>query len=516
MKNEKILTIKKFAENKNCKIFNFKQISKHLEDAKLNKLINLSSKKSKEYIEQQRFNEAEILITQALKVKQDFRLRQYLVIVKMYLKKYEEAALLCRQNIKKHKFSEDYNNLSLIYRAKHDYKTALKYGKKAVDLKPNSAAISANYAITAAACNDMDLAIEYASKSIEIDPSNPMFYANKGSMYAQINKMEEAKKNYESAMRFNPNEPQVYIDYFYCMANMKNYTKAWPFYEMRYERIKELKENIIKLKRPILRLKKPFYEENICVIPEQGLGDSLMALRFMKQFQDRAPNSYFYSSEQLYPFAKAMGIRVKSKFDRKSSHVVGIMSLPFHLGLGKIPEPASPILHNKTKSDKLRIGLCWAGSPFHPLDSQRSTYLKWYSKFLSDKNMQVFSFMKDRRARIYVNNPVEVDFSEGFADYKITDLSDKMMNALTTAKLFDNIDVLVTVDTFVAHLAGSCGVPTYIIIGDNPDWRWGRQGETTEWYPTVRLVRKSKNQNMKTVINQIYKKIKDGELPPSF
>lgn len=516
MKSEKILAIKKFTKNKNCKIFNFEQISKHFEKAKLDELINLAHKKSKEYIEQHKFHEAEVLITQALKVRQDFRLRQYLVIAKMYLRKYEEAALLCRQNIKKHKLAEDYNNLSLIYRAQHDYKTALKYGNKAVILKPNSAAITANYAITAAACDDMNLAIEYASKAIAIDPINPMFHANRGSMYAQINNMEEAQKNYETAMRFNPNEPQVYIDYFYCMANMKNYARAWPFYEMRYERIKELKENIIKLKRPILRLKKPFYEENICVIPEQGLGDSLMALRFMKEFQEKAPNSYFYSSEQLYPFAKALGIRVKPKFDKKSSHVLGIMSLPFHLGSGKIPPPASPVLHKRTASEKLRVGLCWAGSPFHPLDSQRSTHLKWYSKFLSDKNMQVFSFMKDRRARVYANNPIEIDYSEGFSDFKITDLSDQMMNALSTAKLFDNIDVLVTVDTFVAHLAGSCGVPTFIIIGDNPDWRWGRQGDTTEWYPTVRLVRKCKSQNMKTVINEIYKKIKDGELPPSF
>ncbi len=516
MNNKKIIALKKHIKNKNCKILSFCNLQQKIANDKIDTLIMLAHEKSKDYIKQQNYRDAEILVEQALKVKKDFRLQQYLVIIKMYLRKYEEAMILCKENIKKHKLAEDYNNLSLILRARNDYKNALKFGQKAVQKRPDSSPILANYAITAAACDKLDLALEYASKSIDIDPKNAMMYANKGSMYAQMNNMLEAKKYYETSISFNPTEPQVYIDYFYCLASLKQYWKAWPFYEMRYERIIELKQNIIKLKKPLLKFKKPFYEEKICILPEQGLGDTLMALRFVKAFQAIAPNSYFYSSEPLFTFAKQLGLRVKSNFDKKSSHVVGIMSLPFHLGMKEIPLPASPISHNAKKSDILRVGLCWAGSPYHPLDSQRSTYLKWYKKFIDDKNMQLFSFMKDRRIRMYANSDNKINYSEGFENSNIIDLSADMKDALSTAKLFDNIDIMVTVDTFVGHLAGSCGVPTFIIIGDKPDWRWGRHGELSEWYPTVSLVRKQAGESIQKTINRTYKKIKDGEFPPSF
>jgi tetratricopeptide (TPR) repeat protein len=494
--------------SKNVEILNYNQVKKKIADFKIKELIRMAGEQAKNFIKQNDYIPAEILLEQALKVKYDLKLKQHLVIVKMYLRKYEESAKLCKENIKTHRLAEDYNNLALIQRAQLDFKSALKNGRMAYKKNPKSAAIIANYAVTAVALNNFSFALELIEEAIKRDGKNPMMYANKASMLSQIGKLVQAERVFKQALALNPQEPQVFIDYFYCLANQKKYSEAWPYYENRYYRIKELRESIAKYKKPVITYRKPFYHERICILPEQGLGDTLMSLRFIEEFQKIAPNSYFYSSEQIYAFAKKLPIKIKEKFDKKTTHIVGIMSLPFLLGIEKIPEPKTPVKHSPEKNGKLRIGLCWAGSPHHPLDSLRSTYLKFYEKFLNDPHIQAYSFMKDRRMRIYAGHDQYVDYAEGFENYKIIDLSDHMTNSLETAKLFDQIDILITCDTFVAHLAGTCGVPTYVLIGDKPDWRWGQRDAFTEWYPTVKLIRKRKNESFLSLINSLYKKIR--------
>lgn len=473
-------------------------------------LIEASKDKIKDLIAAQSYIEAEIVAEQALKIKNDFKLKQLLAILKMYLGKMPEAKKLCLENIKKYKLAEDYNNLSLVERSLRNFSASYSAGKKAYKKKPNSASIAANFAITAMVCNKPKEAFVAIEKALAIDSNCSMFYANKASMLCDMKKYEEAEPIFEKCISLNPRENQIYMDYFYCLSNQKKYKKAWPYYESRYGKIKELMQNIKVLGKPVMYFKKPFYDEKICIIPEQGAGDSIMFLRFLPEFQKIAPNSYFYCNDNTYEFAKKLPINISDKFHDDSSHVMGIMSLPFHLGVSNIPPPISPIVHSPVKHEKLKIGICWAGSAFHPMDWSRSTYLKWWEPFLLDKNMEIYSFMKDRRPRLYTNTKEEINYSEGFENYKINDLSANFTSAYATALEFNKIDVLVTVDSFVAHLAGTCGVPVYLLVSDKHDWRWGPRQRHSEWYPTIKIYRRKKSKSFQEIIENVHQNIKGG------
>jgi tetratricopeptide (TPR) repeat protein len=477
-------------------------------------LVDVAKEKVKDLIAARSYHEAEAVAEQALKLEDDFRLKQFLVIVKMYLNKMMEAKKICLENIKKHDLAEDYNNLSLIERSLKNFKASYKAGKKAYKKKPKFGSIVANFAITAMVCDKPKEAFEAIEKALELDPNCAMFYANKASMLCDMKKYEEAESVFEKCIALNPREHQIYMDYFYCLANQKKYKKAWPNYENRYDKIKELKQNIKMLNKPVMYYKKPHYDEKICVIPEQGAGDIIMFLRFLPEFQKRAPNSYFFCNDNIYQFAKHLPIRITNTFDESSTHVMGIMSLPFHLGVSNIPPPISPVHHLPNKSDKLKVGICWAGSAFHPMDWQRSTYLKWWEPFLLDESMEIYSFMKDKRSRIYTNSKQTIDYSEGFENYKIIDLSDNLSSAYETAEQLNKIDVLVTIDSFIAHLAGTCGVPVHLMVSEKHDWRWGPTQRHSEWYPSIEIYRRRKSTSYEQLINKIHKKLKDERQPP--
>jgi tetratricopeptide (TPR) repeat protein len=511
MKSKKITEIEEFIKNKSKKIVQIlsaKELRNKIEIEQFDALIEASVEKAQLLLQERKYKEAEIVLEQALRVKDDCKVKQYLVIVKMYLGKMPEAKNLSLDNIKKYHLAEDFNNLSLVERSLRNHKEAYKAGLKAYKMKPKMPSIVINLAITAAANNKYEIAEKLINKAIKLSPNNPMFYANKATVLCENNKFKQAEKYYKKSLSLNPKEHQVYIDYFYCLANQKKYKMAWPLYENRYSKIKELSENIQKLKKPVMYFKKDFYNEKICIIPEQGFGDVMMFLRFLPEFQKIAPNSYFYCTDTVYQFAKNLPIRITNQFEPDSEYVLSIMSLPYHLGINDIPPPITAVNHSPIKTNKLKVGICWAGSAYHPMDWNRSTYLKWWESFLEDDDLEIYSFMKDRRPRIYSSTGEEVDYSEGFDNYKIIDLSKNLTNAMATALELNKVDVLVTVDTFVAHVAATCGVPVELIVGDRADWRWGQEESISDWYSTVNIHRKEKKKYFKKAIESAYKKIK--------
>jgi tetratricopeptide (TPR) repeat protein len=464
----------------------------------------------KEFALKKDFQSVEILADQYLKVHKSWKVQQYATMAKMHLRKYEEARLLCKDNIKKYNLAEDLNNMALIERASGNKKLAYKYAKKAYKLKPDSAPIVGNYAIISKMLKQNSKAYNLLEDALKLDSKNLLFNFNKAAMLAESGKLEKSKAQFEKVLELDPTDPNTHVDYFYLLMNMQLYKKAWPYYESRYKKNGQLATMIQKFGKPVYQIKQKYYEEKICIIPEQGLGDNLMFLRFVANFQKIAPNSTYFAPKPIQKFAESMGLRVIEKFDDSSSHVISIMSLPYHLGIQKIPKIDSPLKHQPCKSDKLRVGLCWAGSPYHPMDATRSTHLRWYESFLEDKDLEIYSFQKDRRPRKYAYDQKIYDYSTGFEDYKIIDLAPELTDAWDTALAMNKIDVFISVDTFPVHIAGSIGVPSYVIVSEYPDFRWGRKRKNSDWYESIKIVRKTTTKTYMQVISELHKKIKSG------
>jgi len=475
-----------------------------------NKLLNEAKEQIINYLKLQEFGMAEMLAEQTLICFQEISIQKLLGIAKMGLNKHEEARDIFLANISQEENSEDYNNLSIVYRCLGQLKDSEIVGLKSIQIDANNSSAWANLAATTRSMGKYKEPILQLKKAIELK-QNPVFYIQLANIYFQHGKLNEAEDLLKIAVRLDPKQTQAIIDIFYCLAMKKEYLKAWPFYEYRYITIPQVNAIIEHYKIPLYEKKKKFYDEKICILYEQGHGDNLMYLRFVEQFQKIAPNSYLLSKDAvLHSVVESLPIRHSKTIIPSTDLVICIMSLPWMLDIEQIPLPAFPVKHNPIKTEKLKVGLAWAGSALHPMDYQRSTHLRWYKDFLTDCDMEIFSFMKDRRERKYkFDEKKSINYSNGFENYDIQDFSTQLNSAMDTANLLNNIDVLVTVDTFIAHIAGSMGVPTYLIVSNLPDWRWGKTEKESDWYPSIKIFRKSNKGSFKSVIKEVYKRIKD-------
>lgn len=470
-------------------------------------ILNLLNNKEYEY--------AHIVAKQASKVFDVLEIQQLLGLTYFSLNEYKKARKILYQTVKQNPNPQDYNNLSLCERFLGNYQKSFDLGMKAIVLNPSNSSFYANLSTTAKLLHKNKLAIDLIDRAIDLQPNCSSYYFNKGSYYFASGNLKQAEESYKQGLRIPPVNEKYCVELFYALATQKKYQESWKFYEFRYNTMRHVNKLTSRHNLPVLLERKPFYDDKLAIIFEQGLGDNLMYLRFITLFQKIAPNSYLLvDNDNLKPFVEKLPIKQEDKIVDGTSHMICIMSLPYHLNIDKIPEPLSCVNHQTKSTDKLKIGLVWAGSAYHPMDLQRSTFLKFYDEILKDDSFEIYSFMKDRRKRKHKGVDKEIDYSEGFENYKIIDLSEELTDCYKTALLFNQVDVLITVDTFVAHIAGTCGVPTYLIVSDLPDWRWGRKQKLSDWYPSVKIFRKKKKGNYQEVISEIYKEIKGRKICP--
>jgi len=141
-----------------------------------------------------------------------------------------------------------------------------------------------------------------------------------------------------------------------------------------------------------------------------------------------------------------------------------------------------------------RIGIAWAGRPTHPNDYSRSCPLTAFSPlFDAFPNFDFVSLQVGSASR-----QVREMVGRRLADY-----SPEIRNFTDTAALIENLDLVVTVDTAVAHLAGAIGKPVWVLLNFDPDWRWLLKGQTTAWYPTMRLFRQPRPGDWRAVMDEV-------------
>jgi ADP-heptose:LPS heptosyltransferase len=143
----------------------------------------------------------------------------------------------------------------------------------------------------------------------------------------------------------------------------------------------------------------------------------------------------------------------------------------------------------------LRVGLVWSGSPRHTRDPQRSIPLSQLCALTEILGTTFYSLQKGPAAKDLLNMPI---------DMNLVDLSGYLNDFADTAAAIANLDLVITVDTAVAHLAGALGRPVWILLTRNPDWRWLLAREDSPWYPTARLFRQDKASDWHSVIDRVH------------
>ncbi len=250
----------------------------------------------------------------------------------------------------------------------------------------------------------------------------------------------------------------------------------------------------------------------ILLYAEQGLGDTLQFIRYAPLVRERGGKVIVECQPQLAELLRgAAGVdQVIAQGSALPAFAVQVplLSLPaiFHTTLQNIPA-AVPYLRldaelvqrwgrELPRRGGLQIGIAWQGNPRHLLDQRRSIALSQFAPLAKVEGVQLVSLQ---------HGPGAEQIRAVADKFHVTDLASKLGNAARTmldiAAVIKNLDLVITCDTAIAHLAGALGVQVWVALPLAPDWRWLLQREDSPWYPTMRLFRQTRRRRMARCIH---------------
>ena len=242
----------------------------------------------------------------------------------------------------------------------------------------------------------------------------------------------------------------------------------------------------------------------LLVWAEQGHGDTIHFIRFIPLLTARGAEVVLAAPRRLVPLLTSFaGVRQVVPIEEPLPAVdlqAPLMSLPHLLRLGEaVAAPVAPYLAPPRRplpiagDGRPRVGLVWAGSPVNQSNATRSLALERLSPLLARGGLRF----------------VSLQFGVGAADVAAAGLEgrletlDDLGDFADTAAIVAGLDLVVTVDTAMAHLAGAMGKEAWVMLAHVPDWRWGMSGETTPWYPSLRLFRQESPGDWDGVVGRI-------------
>lgn len=411
---------------------------------------------------------------------------------------------------------DHHNNLALAYSKVGRYDDAVLATRDAIRMAPGRQIFWINFAVQLrnkanahpipnaereAYLAEAEIALH---KAIEINPSAAA-YAHWGSLCAEKRNMTEAVEKFQKALELDPTSSGVHVDLSYVYFLMGDAEKGWPHYEHRMKHYPQAGrwEKVFPSSQR-WDGKTPLEDKKVCVFAEQGCGDAIHFARYLPLLKARKLFICCHDplKELMSQFGETYGMGQKAPVYDVS---IPIMSLPYLLGS---PDTAHPYLDMPTPAagmesykDTFNVGICWAGNPQHPGDRFRSVPLREFTT-LSMPGVTLFSLQKDYRPRKYHDSNEVIDLCKDGP--KIVDLSSLLTSFTDTTKFIAAMDLVISVDTAVLHLAGAMGKTAWGLLPYNPDWRWGLSDDVTKpLYPSVKLYRQAEKNDWRSVLGRM-------------
>lgn len=249
--------------------------------------------------------------------------------------------------------------------------------------------------------------------------------------------------------------------------------------------------------------------QGVLVHSEQGIGDVLQFMRYFPLMQARGAKVIFAGYQDVLTLMKHQGDAQTldaAAVDLSYDYHIPLLDLGriFSPDLASIPANVPYIQPSPTKSEiwaqtfaaqpGLRVGLVWAGNPAHGNDHRRSMNLEDLAPLAGVPGVRFFSLQK---------GPGESEALRAPLGMTITNLSASITDFSDTAAIIANLDLVICVDTSVAHLAGAMGRPVWLLLPPNPDWRWLMDRDDTPWYPTMRLFRRKPSEGWRDLAPRV-------------
>ncbi len=397
------------------------------------------------------------------------------------------------------------NNLGVALIETGDLKGAFEALDQAVAIRPEMAEAWLNRATVLMKTAGPDVALQSFDHALALRPDYQAALVGRGVALKELEKFDAAEAAFDAAIALDPDSAHAHNNKGVLQLLRGNFRNGWGNYEYRWG-CGLTPHNALKFPIPQWR-GNSHPGEKLIVYGGEGLGDALQFCRYLPLLARAGIDVTFFCRTKMLRLMRGLIPQVRcvddlGPYERFDSQIA-LSSLPFAFGtdLTTIPsrtpylaaEPAlvakwAERLTTRDNAGAFKIGLCWQGNLDPKVDPSRSIPLAHFAPLAGMKDFRLISLQKGERA----------DASSAAPEFTIETLAIETLGVdfdagpdafIDTAAIMQGLDLIITCDTSVAHLAGALGRPTFLLLRKVPDWRWMLDREDTPWYPTMRLFR---------------------------
>jgi glycosyltransferase involved in cell wall biosynthesis len=393
---------------------------------------------------------------------------------------------------------------------KQQFKQAINYYHHSLFLNPDLIHARYNLGVTYLDQEEWEAATIILKQVTEIEPNYAEAFNNLGNIFNRQNDFNQAIKYYRQAINLRHQFPDAHFNLGMTLLQIGEFKEGWKECEWRWQR-----NDFFPFQCPHPQWDgSDISDKTILIHTEQGAGDSIQFIRYLPLLANKCKKVLLCCPENLITLFKTVqGIaKIYPPGDIPTSEFqtyLPLLSLPYifdtnlenipsvipYLGKDLSPSSIDAKLKDLIKQNSLpNIGIVWAGSDTHKHDKHRSCSLFDFLPILKLKEFNFYSLQKGNKASEIAQLPPEIN---------ITDLSNYLGDYADTAKVISKLDLIISVDTSVAHLAGALGEPVWVLLDYNHDWRWLLNREDTPWYPTMKLFKQQTQDDWVSVFEKL-------------
>jgi len=409
------------------------------------------------------------------------------------LKQLEAAVASCDEAIAlKSDYALAYCNRGVALHELNQLNAALASFEKAIAIRPDFAEAYSNRGATLRELNQPEAALASCDRAIAVRKDYPEAHSNRGMVLQELKQLDAAVASYDKAISIKADHTEAYWNKSLALLLGGNFDEGWQLFEWRQKLRQDSRRSF---PQPLWRGMDSLQDKVVLLYSEQGLGDAIQFCRYARSVSRLGGKVILEVPRPLVGLLHRLeGVRevlAKGTALPTFHYHCPLLSLPlaFKTNLHTVPDSQAYLRCDDNKvsrwatrlgsKTKPRVGIVWSGSPGHKNDHRRSIALSTLIPYLP-RTLEYVSLQKEVRA---------TDRATLEAHSHIRHFGAELDDFDDTAALCELMDVIVSVDTSVAHLGGALGKSTWVLLPYSPDWRWLLDRDDSPWYASMRLYR---------------------------
>jgi tetratricopeptide (TPR) repeat protein len=403
--------------------------------------------------------------------------------------------------------------LAVLNENKSDLAVAERYYQKVLSIQPQHADALIGLGYIAYLQGNFRQAEQYYREVLQFDANHAQALNNMGVIANEQGCAATALKWYDKVLAVNPGDVRAHFNHALQLLKLGDWLAGFIEYEWRLKQ--DSYTGLLKWCSGKKRWRGEALQGNrLLICDEQGIGGTLQFIRYLPLVKARGGQVLFATKPGLFRLLKdvpGIDIMYKSVDDIKPTDFelyIPLMSLPLVFGTtpdsipGQQPYIAAAQQNAKywrerMRGNKLKVGLVWEGNRYKGKYAGRACRLADYARLAEIAGVQFYSLQKGAAAQ-----QVKEEL------FGLVDFTDEIKDFADTAGVVANLDLVITIDTSVAHLSGSMGKAVWTLLPYTADWRWLENREDSPWYPSMRLFRQSTPGDWGEVVERVCTELK--------